>query len=107
MSEDIFQELKDAVINFDRERAIQLSKKAIEMGIDPVEAINKGISEGLSVIGKRFEAGELFLMHIVAAAEAAKGAIDEVLQPEIAKKRGERRGLGAVSYTHLTLPTKA
>jgi methylmalonyl-CoA mutase cobalamin-binding domain/chain len=32
----------------------------------------------------------------VAAAEAAKGAIDEVLQPEISRRREERRGLGVV-----------
>ena len=33
-----------------------------------------------------------FLMHLVATAEAAKRAIDEVLQPELLKSKIKRKG---------------
>jgi len=35
-------------------------------------------------------------MHLVAAAEAAKKAIEEVIQPELLKSKAERKGLGKV-----------
>ena len=96
MSHEILEEMKNAVVNFDVERAVESAKRALEMGIDPVEAIDKGLTKGLRIIGEKFEKGELFLMHIVAAAETAKRAIDEVLQPEILKRKTERKVLGKV-----------
>ena len=96
MSHEILDEMKNAVVNFDVERAVESAKRALEMGIDPVEAIDKGLTKGLRIIGEKFEKGELFLMHIVAAAETAKRAIDEVLQPEILKRKTERKVLGKV-----------
>jgi len=96
MSHEVLEEMKNAVVNFDVERAVESAKRALEMGIDPVEAIDKGLTKGLRIIGEKFEKGELFLMHIVAAAETAKRAIDEVLQPEILKRKTERKVLGKV-----------
>jgi len=96
MSHEVLEEMKNAVISFDVEKAIESARKALEMGVDPVEAIEEGLTKGLQIIGERFEKGELFLMHIVAAAEAARRAIDEVLQPEILKRKAERKILGRV-----------
>ncbi|MFQ5712373.1 MAG: corrinoid protein [Candidatus Geothermarchaeales archaeon] len=96
MSHEVLEELKNAVVNFDVEGAVESARKALEMGIDPVKAIEGGLTKGLRIIGERFEKGELFLMHIVAAAEAARRAIDEVLQPEILKRKAERKVLGRV-----------
>jgi len=96
MSHEVLEEMKNAVVNFDVERAVEGAKRALEMGVDPVEAIDKGLTKGLRIIGEKFEKGELFLMHIVAAAETARRAIDEVLQPEILKRKTERKVLGKV-----------
>jgi len=96
MSHEVLEEMKNAVVNFDAEGAVESARKALKMGIDPVEAIEGGLTKGLRIIGERFEKGELFLMHIVAAAEAAKRAIDGILQPEILKRKAERKVLGRV-----------
>ena len=96
MSHEVLEELKNAVTDFDEEKAVESARKALEMGIDPVEAIEGGLTKGLRIIGEKFEKDELFLMHIVAAAEAARRAIDEVLQPEILKRKAERKVLGRV-----------
>lgn len=96
MSHEVLEELKNAVTDFDEEKAVESARKALEMGIDPVEAIEGGLTKGLRIIGEKFEKEELFLMHIVAAAEAARRAIDEVLQPEILKRKAERKVLGRV-----------
>lgn len=96
MSHEVFNEMKNAVLNFDADKAVEAAKKAISVGVDPIEAIEKGLTEGLLVIGKKFENGELFLMHIIAAAEAAKRAIEDVLHPEIVKRKAKRKGLGVI-----------
>ena len=95
-TEEVLKGLKDAVVNFDADKAVELAKKALDIGLEPTVAITKGIAEGLKVIGERFEKGELFLMHIVAAAETAKKPIDEVLQPEILKRKSSMENLGKV-----------
>lgn len=96
MPNEVLNELMNAVTNFDADKAVMVAKKAVRIGVDPTEAIEKGLAKGLQTVGERFERGELFLMHLAAAAEAAKRAIDEVLQPEIAKQELERKGLGVV-----------
>lgn len=96
MPNEVLNELMNAVTDFDADKAVMVAKKAVRIGVDPTEAIEKGLAKGLQTVGERFERGELFLMHLAAAAEAAKRAIDEVLQPEIAKQELERKGLGVV-----------
>ena len=47
-------------------------------------------------MGERFEKGEAFLTDLVGAAAAAKGALDSVLRPAMAKARTSQRSLGKV-----------
>ena len=92
----VLDELADAVQTFDPDKVLELTKKALAAGIDPSTIIEQGIAKGLKVVGKKFEDGELFLMHLVAAAEPAQKAIKELLEPEIKKRKGERKSAGKV-----------
>ena len=84
-----------AINEFDAEGVKAASVKALEANISPIEIIQQGIAAGLLEIGKKFEKGELFVTHLVAAAEAAKAAITEVIEPEIKKSGSE--GVGGPS----------
>jgi trimethylamine corrinoid protein len=92
----ILDELANAVQTFDSDKVMEVTKKALAAGIDPSTVIEQGIAKGLRVVGKKFEDGELFLMHLVAAAEPAQKAIKELLEPEIKKRKGERKSAGKV-----------
>jgi corrinoid protein of di/trimethylamine methyltransferase len=85
-TDEILDGLKDAVINFDETRALELSEKGLEMGLEPTVAITEGLAKGLLIVGEGYQNGELFLMELVGAAEVAKKTIDMVLQPEIVKR---------------------
>ncbi|MFX1578181.1 MAG: corrinoid protein [Promethearchaeota archaeon] len=85
MSTQLMGDIIAAINEFDSEKVKSASRKALEANISPVEIIQQGIAAGLLEIGKKYETGELFVTHLVAAAEAAKGAISEVLEPEIRK----------------------
>jgi corrinoid protein of di/trimethylamine methyltransferase len=91
----IFLELENSIKNYDKEAAIEAAKKALKMGLDPIEVIEKGLAKGLREVGTRYENGEIFMVELVAAAEAMKSAM-KILEPEILKRKSERKVLGKV-----------
>jgi corrinoid protein of di/trimethylamine methyltransferase len=94
--EAIFDELVKAVLSFDSDKVVETTKKALAQGVDPVKIIEDGLAKALRIVGKKFEDGEFFLMHLVAAAEPVQKTIKELLEPEVAKRKGQRRTLGKV-----------
>ncbi len=93
--EVVIDELRESVVNCDVERAVKISKEVIEKGVDPIKAIEEGLSKRLRIIGERFAAGEAFLPKLVLEAETMKRALD-VLMPIILKRGKERKILGRV-----------
>jgi len=94
--QDIFEELVSSVMSFDADKVMDATRKALSQGIAPVSIIDDGLAKGLRVVGKKFEDGELFLMHLVAAAEAVQRALKELLEPEISKRKEKRESLGRI-----------
>jgi len=95
MSDELFQAMAQSIIDGDPDVAADLARKAVEAGIDPLEAINKGFVSGVDYVGEQYSKGEMFLPDLVLAGEAMKAAI-AVLEPEIARKGGQRQTLGTV-----------
>jgi len=83
-------------MSFDADKVMDSTRKAMNKGVDPVTIIEDGLGKGLRIVGKKFEDGELFLMHLVAAAEAAQKALKELLEPEIARRKEKRKSLGRI-----------
>lgn len=89
MSEELFKQMAQSIIEGEKEVAEELAKKAVEVGIPPLDAITKGFVVGVNYIGDLFGKGEAFLPELVMAGEAMKAAV-AVLEPEL-KKLGEAR----------------
>jgi trimethylamine corrinoid protein len=94
--QSILDELANTVQTFDADKVMEVTKKALAAGVDPSIIIEQGLAKGLRIVGKKFEDGELFLMHLVAAAEPAQKAIKELLEPELKKRKSERKSAGKV-----------
>lgn len=90
------EELAKSVLSFDADEVFSAIRKALGMGINPVEIIEDGLARGLRDVGERFEREELFLTHLVAAGEAVKRGIDELLKPELLRRGTERQTFGKV-----------
>lgn len=86
MSEYIFNELAEAVILGDEERARNAAKKAIEMGVDPLKAINDGLMKGMRQVSEDFSNLKVYLPEVMLAAEAMKAALS-ILEPKILEKK--------------------
>jgi corrinoid protein of di/trimethylamine methyltransferase len=93
--EELFKAMAQSIIDGESEDAAALAQQAIEMGIDPLEAINQGFVQGVNFVGDEFSCGNMFLPELVMAGEAMKAAIS-VLEPEMAKRGSEREVFGKV-----------
>lgn len=80
--QEIFKRLTTAVVNGDKNLAADSAKEAISQSIDPIEAVEEGLTKGMGVVGDRFGKGEAYLPELLMAAEAYNSAM-EVLTPEI------------------------
>jgi corrinoid protein of di/trimethylamine methyltransferase len=73
---DLFKEMAKAVIEGDEERTVSLAKEALEKGVDPTEAIEKGFAEGMKEIGRLFETLEIYLPQMIISAEAMTAGVE-------------------------------
>ena len=87
----ILAKLRDAVVSGDVEAVAGAAKEAIGKQVDPVKAIENGLSKGAKIIGDKFEKLEIFLPDLLVAAEAMKAGL-EILLAEIQKDKTLRKG---------------
>jgi len=95
MHEEQFNAMRQSIVDGAPEQASELASKALELGIAPLDAINKGFVPGLNHIGEQFNHGEVFLPDLVMAGEAMKAAV-AVLEPEMQKRGTQREILGKI-----------
>jgi corrinoid protein of di/trimethylamine methyltransferase len=95
MTEDLFKRMAQSVIDGDDEAAKSLASEALELGIDPLDAINKGFTAGMDVVGELYATGEYFLPDLILGGESMKAAL-AVLEPALAASGQKREVLGTV-----------
>ena len=95
MSNELFQEMAQSIIDGDSDVSAELARRAVDQGINPLEAISEGFVRGVNKVGEDFAKGDAFLPELVMAGEAMKAAV-AVLEPELAKRGTERTMLGKV-----------
>jgi corrinoid protein of di/trimethylamine methyltransferase len=95
MSEEMFKQMAQAVIDGDDEEATALAGQALDQGLDPLEAINRGFTPGMDVVGELYSTGEYFLPDLILGGEAMKAAL-AVLEPALRASGQEREVLGKV-----------
>jgi trimethylamine corrinoid protein len=81
-NEQILENLASAVVDGDEDAARESAQAAIDAQMDPLEAVDSGLSKGMNVVGDEFERGDAFLPELLMAAEAFNSAM-EILNPEI------------------------
>jgi corrinoid protein of di/trimethylamine methyltransferase len=95
MSSELLQAMAQSIIDGEIGTGKRLAQQAIDLGIDPLEAIDKGFVPGMNEVGDQFSKGKMFLPHLVQAAQVMKAGV-AILQPEITKRGTARQTLGKV-----------
>ena len=93
MSEELYQLMKQTVIDGESEEAAVLAQKGLDAGLAPGDILDQGFVKGIEEVGDLFGRGEFFLPELVQGAEAMKAAV-LVLQPALDAAGGARRSLG-------------
>jgi trimethylamine corrinoid protein len=92
---EIIEKAKEAILEFDDEAAETVAQEALDAGINPAERIEEGFTAAMTNVGERFGAGELFLPHVIAAADAMQAAIN-ILTPELEKMSAQTKSKATV-----------
>ncbi|MBS4025699.1 MAG: methyltransferase cognate corrinoid protein [Clostridia bacterium] len=70
----LLEEAMNAIINCDEAKAVDVAKKALAAGLDPVEVLNEGFCKGIAKVGDLFGRGKVFLPELIQTSEVMKVA---------------------------------
>lgn len=93
MKEDLYRDIREAVVAGDRVRAAELARAAVGSGLDLLEVVEKGTVPGIQRVGELWEQGEYFLPELISSAEAMKAAM-AVIDPVLARSEARTRTAG-------------
>jgi trimethylamine corrinoid protein len=95
MGKSVAEELREAVLEFDEEKAAKAAQKWLESKSDPYRAITEVLTPAIQEMGERFERGEAFLPELIMATDAMNAAV-KILEKEISKEKMDRTKKGRI-----------
>lgn len=78
----IYEELGNSIIAGDVDKVKEGVNTLLESGESPAKIISEGLISGMSVVGQKMKAGEMFIPEVLASANAMKKGL-EILKPLI------------------------
>jgi len=90
----ILENLGGSVLDMDPEMAASLAAKAIEEGVDPIEAL-EALTDAIRQVGDGFAKGELWLPELVGAASAMQSALP-IIREAIVEAGATIQSLGTI-----------
>lgn len=81
----IFQEISEALQKGKKKDVAVLVQKALDDGLNPEEILNKGLLDGMEIIGEKFKNNEVYVPEVLIAARAMnEGTV--LLKPHLMEK---------------------
>jgi trimethylamine corrinoid protein len=92
-SDEIYARMRSSIQEYDEAAAAAAAKEAVDAGLDPVEAVEKGFAGAIRELGEAFDRMEIFLPQLVMAADAMKAGVT-ILEEAMEASGGtlERKG---------------
>lgn len=72
--------VSDAVVNYQKDRIISLTKKAVEADTAPQNILEDGFMSGMAIVEKKMKNGKMFVPEVLMAAKTAKMGIDTLIR---------------------------
>lgn len=90
-----FDKLAQTIIDGTKAECVHLIEEGLANGMDPLDAVEKGLSKGITKVGDDFGAGIFFLPELIQAANAMKEGV-AILDEKIKASGKERKSLGKI-----------
>lgn len=90
-TQDLVSGLQEAVLGFDEEAAVELSKAVLGESVDPYDAVTQGLAVGMDKAGELYEKKEYFVPELLLCSDALYAGLS-ILQPHIKVAGGKRKG---------------
>jgi corrinoid protein of di/trimethylamine methyltransferase len=95
MSNELLAKLTSSLVDGEPDETVALTRQALDLGMEPLTIINKGLVPGMDIVGAKFQTGEYFLPHLIIAASGMQQAM-ELLEPELRARQQSVESLGTV-----------
>ena len=94
-SDEIFNQMADAIVDLDEEKVVQLAQKSITEKMNLLDVIEKGFGEGIRKVGDLWDDGEFFLPELMSGAQIMQKAVD-LITPELQSQQSHLGSSGKV-----------
>lgn len=91
----LYEDLKVAVIDMEVERAVELTKKALDEGKKAEDIMNSSLVLAMDIVGEQYDKGEKYVPEMLLSAKAMKAAM-EVLHPLLVESGVKMKGKIAI-----------
>lgn len=81
---ELFELAAQSIVDGDEDKSVEIAKKALAEGIDPLEMIEKGFTAGINRVGELFDRGKFFLPELMVSSDCMKAAtaiLNEAIPP--------------------------
>jgi len=95
MSEELMEQLRQALIKADKESGLAATTALIEGGADPVIVLQDAMAVAMFTLGAMWSRGEVFLPEVVASATLFK-MCNDIVEPALLAAGGEKQITGKV-----------
>ncbi|MEM0371006.1 MAG: corrinoid protein [Ignisphaera sp.] len=95
IAENILNKIKNSLAELDLEGTLKWIEEALNNGVNIMDIIEKGLSEGMKIVGDKYEKGEYFVADMIVASEIFNEAMN-MLKPIISESKKEIKTLGRV-----------
>lgn len=93
--EEVLENLKECIEELDEDLAEEAAHEAVELNIDPIEAISSGLGAGMQTQSDLFDEGEAFVPQLVVAAEIFESAIN-IITANLSEEDKSSSSLGKI-----------
>jgi corrinoid protein of di/trimethylamine methyltransferase len=80
--DELNEQLKQGVVEFDEESVVEAAEKVIELHFDAYGAVMDGLAEGMNKVGELFTNGEYFVPEVLMSADALYAGL-AILRPHV------------------------
>ena len=88
---DLLVSIKESIIGMDKEKVVELTRKALDEGIKPEKLLYEALTPGMDIVGEEYEKNIKFIPEMLMSAEALRGAM-ELLKPLLSKLELSKAG---------------